>query len=90
MKKQIRKISIIQTSKVVALIYAFFSLLHFTVGLFMTAFCSGEDRMIGIFFMSAPIMMAIGGFVMTVVMSAIYNFIASKAGGIEFELEDVE
>lgn len=88
MKKQITRISIAQTSKVLAIMYAAFGLVHFIFGVLLMIF--GKSRGAGIMLIFMPVIIAILGYLGAAFFSWIYNFIASKVGGIEFELSDIE
>ena len=89
MKKQISKFSIAQTSKITALLYFFFGIPHAILGLCMLLFAEGTNRIAGIAFLFMPIIMCVIGYICIAIVSFIYNFLASKVGGIEFELTDI-
>ena len=89
MKKQIKRISIMQTSKVVALIYPIFGLIHTAIGIWLIPPSEGTN-FIRTLLICMPIIIGIFGFVFTAIGCLLYNFVASKVGGIEFVLEDVE
>ncbi len=86
MKVQISKISIFQTSRIIAILYAFMGLIHFSIGFFMLLFGKPE----GFILILTPIFMGALGFIFFAVLSAIYNWISTKFGGIEFELTHME
>jgi hypothetical protein len=88
MKKQITRLSAVQTAKVTALVYAIFSLLYTIIGVFMVLLGSGEFRWIGLAYIFIPIPIIIFGFLFTLLFCAIYNLVAGWVGGIEFELTD--
>ena len=81
-KKQIIRISILQSSKMMTALYV----------LMMPPLSSGRPRSeswdSSIFFM--PVFMGIFGFVFFVIFAAIYNFLAAKLGGIEVETRNLE
>ena len=87
MKHQIKSISIAQTSMVAAILYACMGILYFVIGIFMLLF--GGLKFPGIMFLFMPIIMAVFGFLGVALFSWIYNIIASKVGGVEFELEEL-
>jgi hypothetical protein len=88
MKKQITRISVIQTSKVVALMYALISLLYTVMGLFMVIFGSGAIRAAGILYVLMPIIMVTFGFLFMMLFCWIYNVVAGWVGGVEFTVEE--
>ena len=88
MKKQITRISVIQTSKVVALMYALISLLYTVLGLFMVIFGSGAIRAAGVLYIFMPVIMIIFGFLFMLLFCWIYNVVAGWVGGVEFNVEE--
>ena len=88
MKKQITHISVIQTSKVVALMYALMSLLYTIIGIFMVAFCTGPLRAAGIFYILMPVIMVTVGFLFMLLFCWLYNVVAGWVGGIEVNVEE--
>ncbi|ARN57218.1 hypothetical protein [Sedimentisphaera salicampi] len=90
MKKQISRVSVFQSSKVVALLYFFFGLPPALAGLFIVLFANQTEQKIAVIpFLLMPIILSVMGFVFLSIMIAIYNFLASKVGGIEFETREV-
>ncbi|AQQ09245.1 hypothetical protein L21SP3_01047 [Sedimentisphaera cyanobacteriorum] len=91
MKKQISRVSVFQSSRVVSLLYFFFGLPPAVAGLFLVLFTENpENRIPGIVFLLMPVILSVMGFVFLSIMIAIYNFLASKVGGIEFETSEAE
>ncbi|GAC1524737.1 MAG: hypothetical protein NVS3B11_25640 [Collimonas sp.] len=89
MKKQISRISPVQTAKVMALLYFAISLpMIALMGLFY-AFMPGPKASIGMMFM-LPFLYAIFGFIFTVFGAWIYNLVAKWIGGIEFTVSEIE
>ena len=91
MKKQITRISILQSSKISTALYFVMGFLYTPFGILMLIY--GGDKLpkaIGIFYIAMPVIMAIFGFIFFVIFAAIYNVLASKLGGMEFEMKDVE
>ena len=78
-----------QSSKVVALTYPIFGLIHTAIGIWMRPPLEGTN-FIRILLICMPIFIGLVGFIFTVIGCLLYNFIASRVGGIEFILEDVE
>ena len=89
MKKQIKRVSIMQTSKVVAISYPVFGLIHTAIGIWLIP-PSEETNFIRILLICMPIFIGLFGFVFTAIGCLLYNFVASKVSGVEFILEDVE
>ena len=88
MKKQITRISVVQTSKVVALFYALMSLIYTIIGVFMVALGSGQLKIIGIIYILMPVIAITAGFVMMLICCWLYNVVAKWVGGIEVTVED--
>jgi hypothetical protein len=87
MKKQITRISVVQTSKVVALLYAIISLIYTIIGAFMVAFGSKGIKAMGMVYVFMPIIMLILGFLMMLLFCWLYNVVAKWVGGIEVTIE---
>ena len=88
MKKQITHISVVQTSKVVALLYAIMSLIYTIIGVFMVAFGSKPIKIMGMVYVFMPILMLILGFLLMLLCCWLYNVVAKRVGGIEFTVEE--
>ena len=83
MTRQITHVSIHQTSKVFALVYFCFSLLAVPVGVALMAVYP-QARGTGLFFIFAPVIYAVAGYLGSALFAAIYNFLAARVGGVEF------
>lgn len=90
MKKQIKSISILQTSKVIALFYVLISLIYSFIGVLMVAFGSGPIKAMGAIYIFMPLLMGIIGFLMMLLCCWLYNVVAKWVGGIEFTVEEIE
>ena len=88
MKKQIVRISPLQTSKIVALCYLVPTIIFVPIGLGILLFGS-KDRWSGALFCAAPAIYAALAFVLFLIGSFIYNFIAKRFGGIEVTVADI-
>lgn len=88
--KQMIRISILQSSKIMTAMYAIMGLIYTLIGIPMAIFDTGAARIIGIIYIMGPVFMAIVGFIFFVIFAAIYNVLATSLGGFEFELRDVE
>ena len=86
---QIKKISALHTSKFVAIVYAPIGLIHTLIGI--TLFNNGKTKydVIGYVLLAMPFFIALIMFVMMFLLSKLHNWIASKIGGVEFELDSV-
>ena len=89
MKTQITKVSIFQNAKFLSVLYIPIGLLYALIGLVFIA--TGLDYLIftGIIFLLAPIWLTAIMYMMIAIFAVIYNFVASKIGGIEFELTEI-
>lgn len=88
MKKQITRISVLQTSKVVALFYSLVSLIYTIIGIFMVALGSGQMKIVGIIYILMPVIAITAGFVMMLICCWLYNVVAKWVGGVEFTVEE--
>lgn len=86
MRHRVVSLSTYQTAKVLALWYFLMGILYVPI-LFLAESSAPRDERIGPFWILAPILFAIAGFVFAAIGCAVYNFAASKTGGIELELE---
>jgi hypothetical protein len=88
MKSQITHVSIHQTSKVFALLYFCFSILLLPIGIVMMAFSQGQGVGAGVFLILAPVLYGVIGYLGSAVFGFIYNLLAPRVGGVEFESVD--
>ena len=84
MPRQITRFSVKQTSKVAGILYLLMGLV-FAVFLLLGALAEGDGPGI-VFALLAPALYGAIGFVGTALMCWLYNMIAERTGGIEFEL----
>ncbi len=90
MKKQIMRISIIQSSKMIVAMYAGFGLIYTFIGILLLLFADDPIwRGFAIFYIFGPIWMGAIGFVFFAVFAALYNFLASQLGGFDIEVKDI-
>jgi hypothetical protein len=89
MKKQIVRISILQSSKITTILYFLLGFIYLLIGIPMIIFGNNQLRIVGILYCAMPIIMAIIGFICFVIFAALYNLIAKWVGGMEFEIIDV-
>jgi hypothetical protein len=90
MKKQITRISILQSSKIVTVLYILMGFLYTLIGIPMVIFGNANIRLVGVFYLLGPIFAGVIGFIFFVISAAIYNLLASALGGFEVEVKDVE
>ena len=90
MKKQLIRVSILQSSKIATALYAVMGFIYTLIGIPMIIFGDGALRIIGVIYLLGPVWMAIMGFIFFVIFAAIYNVLASMLGGFEFEVRDIE
>ena len=90
MKKQLIRISILQSSKIVVALYFVMGFLYTLIGLPMAIFGTHRAiKIMGIVYIFGPIWMAVIGFIFFVIFSGIYNLLSGWLGGFEFEVKDV-
>lgn len=89
MKKQITRISILQSSKLATILYFILGFLYVLIGIPMIIFGNDQLRIMGIVYCAMPFLMAGIGFIFFVISAALYNLIAKWVGGMEFEVIDV-
>ena len=90
MVHQITRISIRQTSKVVAVMYGIFGFVY-TPFLLFSEVESPPEEQIGLWiWILLPVMLAAFMYLATAVSCAIYNGVAKRVGGIEFTMDSTE
>ena len=90
MKRRVARISILQSSKIVTLLYVIMGFIYVPVGVGMLIFASGEFRIMGFFYIAMPIVLAGFGFVAFVVGAWLYNVLAKHVGGFEVFVEHLD
>lgn len=86
MRHRVVSLSVSQTAKVLALWYFLMGILYVPI-LLIADLSSPRHERVGAFWILAPILFAIAGYVFGAIGCAAYNFTASKTGGIEVDLE---
>ena len=89
MKKQITRISILQSSKITTALYGLMGFIYTLIGIPIVIFGNDKMKILGIIYMFMPILMAVLGFIFFVIFAALYNLLARWLGGMEFEVTDV-
>ena len=90
MKKQIIRISILQSSKLLTALYFLLGFIYTPVGILMIIFGGQPFKIMGIFYLFGPAWMALLGFVFFVIFAALYNLLAKWLGGFEMEVKNME
>lgn len=85
MKTQISRISILQSSKIATALYVLFGLIYSLIGVMLFLFGGAAVRIMSVVYIMMPVIMGVIGFVSFVLFAAIYNVLAKKLGGFEFE-----
>lgn len=67
MKKQVKSFSILQTSKIVAILYIVFGLFYMLIGIPLFIFGKGEMRLMALIYIFMPVFMGIFGFIFMVI-----------------------
>jgi hypothetical protein len=85
MRRQIVRLSVGQTSKVLAAVYGLMGLVLLP---FLLLASRGADRELGVgFALAMPVIYALLGYVCVAIGRVVYNFVARHIGGIEAEVE---
>lgn len=86
--QQIRSFGVLQTSKVMGVVDFFLGMVIAIV--FLLRFAMRHHGLhhprVLLFFLFVPILYGVGGFVLTAIFCRIYNWVASRLGGIAVEL----
>jgi hypothetical protein len=90
MKKQLIRISILQSSKVMTALYVVMGFIYTLIGIPMIVFGSKQFKIIGIIYVLMPVILAIFGFVFFVIFAALYNLFAKSLGGFEVEIKNID
>jgi hypothetical protein len=88
MKKQLIRISILQSSKIVTALYVLMGLIYTLIGIPMIIFGGENLRVMGIIYLFMPFIMGLFGFIFFVIFAAVYNALAGWLGGFEVEVRD--
>ncbi|MGI4841812.1 MAG: hypothetical protein ACRYF7_00720 [Janthinobacterium lividum] len=88
MKKQIVHVSVLQSAKVMAVLYLVLSLPMVAL-MAIPASASGQGFSMAMLIMM-PILYTVLGFVFTAVGAWVYNIVAGKVGGFEFTTSEVD
>ncbi len=89
MKKQLIRISILQSSKVLTALYVLMGFIYTLVGIPMIIFGGEKLQFMGIIYLLMPIFLGLLGFIFFVIFAAVYNLLARWLGGVEFEIKNI-
>jgi len=90
MKKQLIRISILQSSKIMTALYVLMGFIYTLIGIPMIIFGGKQFQIMGIIYLLMPIIMGIFGFIFFVIFAAIYNRLAKWLGGVEIEIKNID
>ena len=90
MKKQITRISILQSSKILVALYVLFGFIYTLIGIPLIIFGGKEMMIMGVIYAAMPVLMGIFGFIFFALFAAIYNLLAKWLGGVEVVVSDIE
>ena len=90
MKKQIARISILQSSKIMTALYVLMGFIYTLIAIPIIIFGSGPTRIIGVVYLFGPVWLGLLGFIFFVIFAAIYNALAGWLGGVEVEVKDIQ
>lgn len=90
MKKQVIRISVLQSSKIATALYFLLGFIYTLIGIPMIMFGGKQLQIMGIIYLFMPLLMAVIGFICFVLFAALYNLLAKFLGGFEVEVANVE
>lgn len=89
MERELKRLGVVQTGKILAILYAFIGLIMIPFILLGTL--ANSKGFITILPMIVMIILyPVMGFVGGIIMAALYNLVAKWVGGLRFTLEDVQ
>jgi hypothetical protein len=88
MKKQVVRISILQSSKIMTAMYVLMGFLYTLIGIPMILLGNPAVKKIGVIYLFMPVIIVVG-FIFFVIFAAIYNGLAKWLGGVEVEVKDI-
>ena len=90
MKTQITKISFYQNAKILAILYIPVGLVYALIGAVFLLMDEDYLRFTGYVFLSMPLWLSLAVVGAHYLVAAVYNYLASKVGGFEFEFTEIE
>ncbi len=89
MKKQLTRISLLQSSKILTALYFLLGFIYTLIGIPMIIFGGPPLKVMGYVYLFMPVLMGCIGFLVVLLFGAAYNFLAKRLGGIEVEITTV-
>jgi len=90
MKKQLIRISVLQSSKIMTALYVLMGFIYTIIGIPMIIFGGKTFKIMGIIYLFMPVLLGILGFIFFVIFAAIYNGLAKWLGGFEVEIKNID
>ena len=90
MKTQITKISFYQNAKILAILYMPIGLIYGLIGAAFLLMVVDFLRDTGYVFLSMPLWLSLAVVGAHYAVAAVYNYVASKVGGFEFEFTEIK
>ena len=90
MKTQITKITYYQNAKILAILYIPVGLVYALIGVAFLLMDVEYLKFTGYVFLSMPLWLSLAVVGAHYAVAAVYNYLASKVGGFEFEFTEVE
>lgn len=90
MKKQLVRISILQSSKIMTALYVVMGFIYTLIGIPMLVFGDKKLQVMGMVYLLMPVILGVFGFVFFVILAAVYNLLAKWLGGFEVEVKDID
>ena len=90
MKTQITRISFYQNAKILAILYIPVGLVYALIGAVFLLMDHEYLKFTGYVFLSMPLWLSLAVVGSHYVVAAVYNYLASKVGGFEFDFTEIE
>ena len=90
MKTQITKITYYQNAKILAILYIPVGLVYALIGVAFLLMDVEYLKFTGYVFLSMPLWLSLAVVGAHYAVAAVYNYLASKVGGFEFEFTEIE
>ena len=90
MKTQITRISFYQNAKILAILYMPVGLIYAVIGAAFLLMDIDYLRLTGYVFLSMPLWLSLAVVGAHYAVAAVYNYLASRFGGFEFEFTEIE
>ena len=90
MKTQITRISFYQNAKILAILYIPIGLIYALIGAAFLLMDVEYLKLTGYVFLTMPLWLSLAVVGAHYAVAAVYNYLASKVGGFEFEFTEIE